>query len=258
MVTFEAVAQVTDGLHFYFPFDEGKGDTAHDMGPKGFETKLTGDAKFTNSGKIGGALDVKQGSATIANPEQGQDELYVEFLSVVAWIFPREISNEALGTGHVYGNIFYDKSGPDSDDNVEFGLGSSKGIYFYVNTGEEGMGPFNGADIDTTLPLKNYGFETDTWYHVAGTFDGEKIRVYINGILEGEKDVPESVLIWNDNDIHIGGRPDTSNWYNGLVDEIAVYDRALTEKEVKVTMESILAVEPVDNISITWGNIKKK
>ena len=42
-------------------------------------------------------------------------------------------------------------------------------------------------------------------------------------------------MVWNDNNIEIGGRPDTNggaNLYKGLLDELAVYDRALTAAEV--------------------------
>ena len=35
-------------------------------------------------------------------------------------------------------------------------------------------GPFNGADVDTTVSLPNLGLKPDKWYHVVGTFDDEK------------------------------------------------------------------------------------
>ena len=68
------------------------------------------------------------------------------------------------------------------------------------------MRPFNGADVDTTLSLPNLSLRPKNWYHVVGTFDGEKIQIYLDGKLEGEKDVPKHgpVMLWNENDIHIG------------------------------------------------------
>lgn len=47
-----------------------------------------------------------------------KDDLYVEHLTVAVWIFPFEISKIVLDGGHVYGNIFYDKSGTN-DDNAD-------------------------------------------------------------------------------------------------------------------------------------------
>ncbi|MDE0425285.1 MAG: LamG domain-containing protein [Candidatus Poribacteria bacterium] len=203
VVTINATAQVTKGLHFYMPFNEGKGDVVKDVGPKGFEAELHDSVKFVK-GKVGTAIEFSEGPALIIDPG-GQSELYVEHLTVAVWIHPFEISNTALGDGHVYGNIFYDKSGT-SDDNVEFGLGSGEGIYWYINSGQKKMGPFNGADVDTTLSLPNLGLKPKNWYHVVGTFDGEKIQIYVDGKLEGEKDVPNNgpVMVWNDNNIEIG------------------------------------------------------
>ena len=57
VVTFEATAQVTKGLHFYLPFNEGKGDVAKDVGPNGFEAELHDSAKFVAKGKVGGAIE---------------------------------------------------------------------------------------------------------------------------------------------------------------------------------------------------------
>ena len=125
------------------------------------------------------------------------------------------------------------------------------------------MGPFNGADVDTTLSLPNLGFKPNNWYHVVGTFDSKEIRIYVNGKLEGKKDVPNNapVMVWNDNNIEIGGRPDTNggtNLYKGMLDELAVYDRALTPDEVVTVMNAkdILSVDAAGKLTTTRGSIK--
>ena len=264
VATFDATARVTEGVHFYMPFNEGKGKVVKDVGPKGFEAELHDSAKFVK-GKVGTAIKFSEGPAVIIDPRPGgPSKLYVEHLTVAVWIHPFEISDEALGTGHVYGNIFYDKSGK-SDDNVEFGLGSGKGLYWYINSGQKKMRPFNGADVDTTLSLPNLGLKPNNWYHVVGTFDREKVQVYLDGKLEGEKDVPKHgpVMLWNENDIHIGGRPDTNggaNLYKGLLDELVVYDRALTADEVVEVMnaKNILTVDIAGKLTTTWGVLKTR
>ena len=263
VATLSATARITDGIHFYLPFNEGKGDVARDVGPKGFEAELHDSAEFVADGKVGGAIEFSGGPAIIMDPG-GQSEVYVEHLTVAVWIFPFEISDVALGNGHVYGNIFYDKSGT-SDDNVEFGLGSGEGLYWYINSGQKDMGPFNGADVDTTVSLPNLGLKPDTWYHVVGTFDDENLKVYLDGELVGEKATPNNgpVMVWNDNNIEIGGRPDTNNGanlYKGLLDELVVYDRALSEEEVIAVMNSrdILTVDVAGKLTTTWGALKTR
>lgn len=111
--------------------------------------------------------------------------------------------------------------------------------------------------------MPNLGLKPKNSYHVVGTFDGEKIQIYLDGKLEGEKDVPKNgpVMVWNDNNIEIGGRPDTNggaNLYKGLLDELAVYDRALTAEEVETVMNAkdILAVDIAGKLTTTWGALK--
>ena len=54
VVTLEATAQVTRGLHFYMPFNEGKGDIAKDVGPKGLKQNYT--AARNSSRKVRSAV----------------------------------------------------------------------------------------------------------------------------------------------------------------------------------------------------------
>lgn len=258
ILSFTATAKLTDGLHIYMPFDEGDGDVAKDIGPKGFEATLHATAKFVDDGKLGGAIEFFAGSAKIPEPG-GKSDLWTKHLTVAVWIYPFEISDEVLANGHVYGNIFFHKSGA-SDDNVEFGLGSGQGLYWYINSGQDGMGPFDGADVDTTLSLPNLGLKKNNWYHVVGTFDGKEIRIYLDGELAGQKPVPAHgpVMIWNDNPLEFGGRGTGDNAYKGLMDELLVYDRALTEEEVVdvSNFKDVFAVDAAGKLATTWSDLK--
>lgn len=258
ILSLNATAKLTDGLHIYMPFDEEGGNVAKDIGPKGFEATLHATAKFVDDGKLGGAIEFFAGSAKIPEPG-GKSDLWTKHLTVAVWIHPFEISDEVLANGHVYGNIFFHKSGA-SDDNVEFGLGSGQGLYWYINSGQDGMGPFDGADVDTTLSLPDLGLKKNNWYHVAGTFDGKEIRIYLDGELKGQKPVPAHgpVMIWNDNPLEFGGRGTGDNAYKGLMDELLVYDRALTEEEVVdvSNFKDIFAVDAGGKLATTWGDLK--
>ena len=70
-------------------------------------------------------------------------------------------------------------------------------------------------------------------------------------------------MVWNDNNIEIGGCPDTNggaNLYKGLLDELAVYDRALTAEEMMTVMnaEDILTVDVAGKLTTTWSALKIK
>lgn len=71
------------------------------------------------------------------------------------------------------------------------------------------------------------------------------------------------VMVWNDNNIEIGDRPDTNggaNLYKGMLDELAVYDRALTPEEVVTVMNAkdILTVDVAGKLTTTWGALKAR
>ena len=61
--TLNTIGQVTKGLHFYLPFNEGQGKVAKDAGPNKFDAELHKSAKFTDKGKVGGAIEFKDGPA---------------------------------------------------------------------------------------------------------------------------------------------------------------------------------------------------
>ena len=179
---------------------------------------------------------------------------------MMAWVFPNTITSENTGEHWTGCNLIYDKSG-SSDDSVVLALRDEDGAFFYLNSGPGGnkrMGPFDGADVDNTLELPNMGIQTSKWQHIAGTFDGENIKICLDGELAGEMliagDNPS--IIWNDNNGEIGGRPDQTIWFDGIIDEFALFDRALDEDEIGQMMKSMMVVEPVGKLTSTWGVIK--
>ena len=60
VLTFNATAQVTKGLHFYMPFNEGKGDIAKDVGPKGFEAELHAARNSSQKAKSAARLNSRE------------------------------------------------------------------------------------------------------------------------------------------------------------------------------------------------------
>ena len=79
-------------------------------------------------------------------------------------------------------------------------------------------------------------------------------------MLDGETSVSDKPDM-HDNSIFIGGCPlDASYALTGMVDEVAVYNRPLSEGEIKGAMEGfskvILGVDPSSKLATTWGELK--
>jgi hypothetical protein len=97
-----------------------------------------------------------------------------------------------------------------------------------------------GNTSTTTLGyygVHRYGWEQDIlpidleWHHLAATFDGQTVAWYGDGLLVGT-DAVAAADLRPLGQVHIGKRQDNRNFFPGLVDEVRIYDRALSPAEV--------------------------
>lgn len=73
---------------------------------------------------------------------------------------------------------------------------------------------------------------TGTWSHIAGVYDGQQMRVYLNGVLDGTFNtavaIPTNALT-----LRIGAASDGSSLFNGQIDEVELFNRALSQAEIQ-------------------------
>ena len=113
------------------------------------------------------------------------------------------------------------------------------------------------------IDVRSSTLERDKWYHIVGVYDGKEARSYLNGKLDktvkeggggklGRADLPLVI----GGDPKFGGRP---SWFEGMIDEVLIFSKVLTEKEIgEIHRSGLLAVEPVEKLTTAWGNIKKQ
>jgi len=70
-----------------------------------------------------------------------------------------------------------------------------------------------------------------TWYHIAGTYDGNFLKIYVNGKLENSAAL--SGKHYASSKLYLGIRSDLDLGFNGKFDDIRIYDGALDENEIK-------------------------
>ena len=78
-------------------------------------------------------------------------------------------------------------------------------------------------------------FRPDTWYHIAATYDGSQMKFYIDGTLRGTTNVVGTIPNGG-RDIWIGGNEPWGEYFDGVIDEVFIYDRALSEGEIQSLM----------------------
>jgi hypothetical protein len=87
------------------------------------------------------------------------------------------------------------------------------------------------------------------------------VRIYIDGDMVKEEGRSGN-LTPNDSSLRIGHREGSTHWWNGVLDEVGVFNRALSEDEVNRIMNEGLgaiytSVDPSAKMAITWGQTKR-
>lgn len=89
-------------------------------------------------------------------------------------------------------------------------------------------------------------FATGTWYHVAIVYDGSKLKLYINGVLNATTDAPRgniNLASASSGGFHIGYSAG-GRYLNGAISEARVWTKALTEVEIQSNMCYVDATTP--------------
>ena len=95
------------------------------------------------------------------------------------------------------------------------------------------------------------------WHHVVATREGDKAKMYVNGILIKEDEAMAGDIGGGETNWYIAQNGNTAEYLIGAVDEVRIYKKALTLEEVKQNFASQgLSVEPTEKLSLTWGRIK--
>jgi len=228
-----AMGQAEDALVGYWPFDEGVGEDAEDASGNGHDGVLEGNADWV-AGKFDKALDFGAGDGYVVVPDDDALDL-TEDLTYMGWFNLNEVIAGQRRLMSKNDSIF-----------LLFDFGAADSLDLLVK-------PNNDFAESTT------SFEVGEWYHFAGTYDGDSLRMYINGELEGEANgVPE--IAASDLDIWIGADDYTPGvtTFPGILDDIRIYSKALSEEEIKKAMSGPVAVQMAqEKLPITWGLVKK-
>jgi hypothetical protein len=71
----------------------------------------------------------------------------------------------------------------------------------------------------------------NAWTHLATTYDGANVRLYVNGTLAATRAATGGITV-STGTLQIGGNSVWSEWFKGSIDEVRVYSRALSATEI--------------------------
>ena len=75
----------------------------------------------------------------------------------------------------------------------------------------------------------------NTWTHFAVTYDGATIRMYVNGVQTGTR-AQTGALRTSTQPLRFGGNAVWPEWFRGRLDEVRIYNRALTGAQIQADM----------------------
>ena len=241
-----ASAQLLDpDLVLYFDYEDFDGDTVVEKSGRGYDGAIQGKVTQSNDGKFGKAAHFASGSfLDLDGPNIKPDDIPTEGMSIVAWINVEAISDMAIFNARAADNTWLVHPEARGDGNYRW-LNRSAG----------------GATIFDIRAGKN---KANEWIHYAGTFSRAEglAALYINGNNVGEEKARVGTPIAPDwgQGARVGFNIDDARPFNGLMDDLNIWKRGLTEEEVNIIMndsvEAFLAVEAHGKLATTWGRLK--
>ena len=233
-----AKADCPEGLVSYWSFDKDtiNGDTVEDLCGDN-DGEMINDPEVVN-GVYGQALKFS-GANHVEVPDSESLAFETGEVSVTVWVY--------FNSATAYGGI------------VEKGPGNARDVPLVLREIDNGTVEF---DLRTTAvdPRVRLSLNSELvmplgeWLCLAGTYDGKEAKFYIDGELANSREFVEGFQANND-PLMIGWDSFAEDrHFNGIIDEVRVYKKALTEQEIN----QVMAVQPEGKLAVTWAMIKEK
>ncbi len=208
----------TNGLVGYWNFDENENNMTKDLSGNGNNGTLINDPKLV-FGKIGQGylFNGKNKSIEITNNEKINLE---KTITIEAWVKPLDSTQRIMG---------------------KYNADSSGGWYFWFSPERKFIfSTTDGSQYASVKSKKSY--EIAEWSYIVGEYDNETkiLSLFVNGEKAGETILLKGAIKSNNN-LTIGKFTDGGDgFFKGTIDEVRLYNRILSEKEIQESYSSAL------------------
>jgi PKD repeat protein len=208
------------GLVAAYGFEEGSGASVADTSGNGNGGNVTG-GTWASTGKYGKALTFGAGSI-VSVPDSASLDLSTG-MTIEAWVYP-------TSSAAAYRNIIFKSQGDPGTQPLCYVLqGSTPSSVPAVVTG------VSPSSLAAASPLA-----LNTWSHLSATYDGATMNLYVNGILAGSL-AQSGAIAASTEPLTIGGNMYSGQNFVGMIDEVRIYNRALSSSEILTDMNSPIA-----------------
>jgi hypothetical protein len=198
-------------LEAAYSFNENSGPTAHDASGNANNGTLQGGTSWTTSGKYGNAILFNGTSGYVNVPSSSSLQL-ASAITLEAWVNPSLLSG-------VWRDVIY--KGQDN---------------YYLEADSTSGKPATRTTPDGAL-FGTGSLTINTWSHLAATYDGTTLRLYVNGVQVSSRAQTGAIAV-STNPLQIGGDTFYGQYFLGRIDEIRVYNRALSAAQIQTDMNT--------------------
>lgn len=246
MITPSYAAIDSENIVGMWLFNEGSGDTAEDSSGNGNDGNILGGFQWVD-GKFGKGIELNGTDGWVEVPHSNT----VGFAKGTSFTIIVNFKGTTVGGSLVGKN--YEDTTQAKPWYLLWNGGGNNIVSIYLRTNGD-----QNSRVDSTQDIGD-----DNWHFVAGRADasGKKVSIWIDGEMQGE--APMSVddgYGTSEGVLHFGRHFD--RYANGIIDDIALFNVALDEKDMNEIMDNGLeeasAVEASNKLATTWGKIKYK
>jgi hypothetical protein len=209
------VQNAATGLVAAYSFDAGSGTTVADASGRGNAGIVSG-ATWTTAGRNNGGLSFDGVNDLVTVADAASLDL-AGAMTLSAWVRPSALGSSwrTVLVKEQPGNLVY-------------------ALYANAENGRPSGHVFAGSD---QFAVGSAPLALNAWSHLAATWDGSLLRLYVNGTQVGSRSLTGTMPA-SSGALRIGGNTVWPEWFAGVLDDVRVYDRALSAAEIQADLAS--------------------